>query len=88
MKPAEALTIVAAVARRSWNGKLSEHASADEVAAEVERMGGESTNAQGMGRKLRVLEGLGLVESKQEDWGKMWRCSPKVRDLVRSIDSD
>jgi hypothetical protein len=24
MKPAEALTIVAAVARRSWNGKLRE----------------------------------------------------------------
>lgn len=88
MEAAEALLIVASVARRSWNGKLSEHATADEVARDVNTMVGSTTNAQGMGRKLRVLEQAGLVERRQEDWGAMWRCSPKVRDVVKLLVAD
>lgn len=88
MTTAEALLIVASVARRSWNGKLSEYAAADEVARDVNSMIGTTTNAQGMGSKLRVLERAGLVERRQEDWGSMWRCSPKVRQLVERLAAD
>lgn len=80
MTPAEALTILAAVAERSWNGRLDQHASADEVArVTVTTIG---VNAQGMGAKLAVLERAGLVERKREDWGSLWRCSSNVRELL------
>jgi hypothetical protein len=38
-------------------------------------------DAQRIGAKLAALERRGLLESRDEGWGKLWRLAPRVRGL-------
>lgn len=81
MTPGEALRILAALCDAMWDGDITGRASAGEVSRELGGGYGHP-DAQNMGRNLAILERGGLVESKDEGWGKMWRPSAAVRVLV------
>lgn len=82
----EVLRLLAAVAEGSWNGDLANHTSADEAGHILARQRGvgqpERGEAQRVGSKLAALERRGFVESKREEWGKLWRLAPRVRRLL------
>lgn len=84
MTPAEALRIMAAAVDATWNGKLDSPVSAGEVSNQL-GLGDGRGPAQTMGRKLAQLERAGLVESRHQGWGKMWRLAPAARDLLEPL---
>lgn len=78
----EVLRILAAMVSATYDDRAEGWAAADEVAHQLGLSPDTPRRPQVTAARLAALERRGLVESKHEGWGKMWRPSTSVREAL------